>query len=120
MIKTCYSSSQLAARSWQLAASLFSLLSPSRMNIYQPYTIFPLGDSALTIDFGNIISEELNKKVLDFHSQLKNRKFSFIKDIIPAYSSLTVVYDVTMLTADDDSTVFEKIAMMIENLPVED
>jgi len=91
------------------------------MNIYQPYTIFPLGDSALTIDFGNIISEELNKKVLEFHLQLKNRKLPFIKDIIPAYGSLTVVYDLTMLfpQLEEDKTVFETIAQIIESLPVE-
>jgi len=91
------------------------------MNIYQPYTIFPLGDSALTIDFGNIISEELNKKVLEFHLQLKSRNLPFIKDIIPAYGSLTVIYDVTMLypQLEEDKTVFETIAQIIESLPVE-
>jgi inhibitor of KinA len=88
------------------------------MNVYQPYTIFPLGDSALTIDFGNFISEELNKKVLEFYAQLKNREFPFIKDIIPAYGSLTVVYDGALLYPElkEDETVFETIAVIIENL----
>jgi inhibitor of KinA len=90
------------------------------MNIYQPYTIFPLGDSALTIDFGNIISEALNKKVIEFQLQLQSRNFPFVKDIIPDYASLTVVYDVSMLYPQpDDTTVFETIATVIENLEVD-
>ena len=76
------------------------------------YTIFPLGDSALTIDFGNRIDEELNKKVLQLFNRLQN--FSpFIKDIIPAYSSLTLYYDVLSLQQNEGSA-FEAIKKLIE------
>ena len=35
------------------------------------YHIFPLGDTALTIDYGNIIDEQVNKEVIARASQLK-------------------------------------------------
>ncbi len=90
------------------------------MNIYHPYTIFPLGDGALTIDFGNIISEELNQKVLDFYHHLKNSQHPFITDLIPAYSSLTVLYDVAAIYQhlEGDNSAFETMANIMEGMAV--
>jgi inhibitor of KinA len=56
------------------------------------YTIFPLGDSALTIDFGGL-SLKNNQLVLALFDVLKQENISAVRDVIPAYSSLTVVYD---------------------------
>lgn len=64
------------------------------MNPFHPYSIFPLGDSALTIDFGNMIDEEVNKKVLHLFHHLQTERSSFIIDLVPAYSSLSIYYDV--------------------------
>jgi len=83
------------------------------MNAYQPYSIFPLGDSALTIDFGNIISEDINKKVLQLFHHLKAVANKNIVDLVPAYSSLTVYYDVAFLH-HSDKTAFEAITEILE------
>lgn len=85
------------------------------MNIYHPYTIFPLGDSALTIDFGNVINDEINKKVLQLYYQIKEAHIPYISDVIPAYSSLTVCYEVYSIYANDHSS-FETMAELIENI----
>jgi inhibitor of KinA len=60
------------------------------------YTIYPLGDSALIVDFGNIINEDVNKRVLHLFTLLQNA-LPFAIDIIPAYSSLTIYYDACAL-----------------------
>jgi inhibitor of KinA len=57
------------------------------------YTIFPLGDAAATIDLGNTISEYLNDKVIAMQQWLLANPFEGLKDIIVAYSSLTIIYD---------------------------
>lgn len=57
------------------------------------YTIYPLGDSALIVDFGNVIEEELNRKVLSVSNAIKKAAIIGIKDIVPAYSSVTVHFD---------------------------
>jgi len=58
------------------------------------YTIFSLGDAAATIDFGNVIDESINRHVLSlFHSFNENR-IPGITELVPAYSSLTVYYDI--------------------------
>lgn len=58
------------------------------------YRILPLGDSALTLDFGNTINETINKEVLALFHSLKQQSFPGIIEIIPAYSSLSIFYDV--------------------------
>jgi inhibitor of KinA len=85
------------------------------MNPYQPYSIFPLGDSALTIDFGNIIGEDINKKVLRLFQHLKAIQDASIIDLVPAYSSLTVYYDVASFH-HPEKTAFESMADILEIL----
>src|SRR5689334_23760684 len=57
------------------------------------YRIFPLGDAAITVDFGNIIDEEVNLNVLARYQQLTNDPVEGVTEIVPAYSSLTLHYD---------------------------
>ena len=56
--------------------------------------IFPLGDHAITVSLGNSIDEEINRRVFSIFCYLKKQSFAFILDVIPAYASLSVVYDV--------------------------
>jgi len=58
------------------------------------YSISPLGDSALIIDFGNVIDEQINKLVHSVFFQLQNEPIPGMIEAIPAYSSLTIFYDV--------------------------
>lgn len=63
------------------------------MNAAAAYEIFPLGDRALTVSFGNRISEALNEAVLSRVVQLRALAIDGIKEVVPAYSSFTVFYD---------------------------
>jgi inhibitor of KinA len=64
------------------------------LNLSSSYTIFPLGDSAITIDFGNTIDESVNRKVMSLFCQLKKHAFTGMIEAVPAYSSLTIHYNV--------------------------
>ncbi len=55
--------------------------------------IFPLGDSALTVSFGNEISIELNENVQKLDAALKKNPFNGLIELVPAYSSLSIFYD---------------------------
>ncbi len=61
------------------------------------YKIFPLGDHALTVEFGNEISAALNDHVLRLARFLEKNNFSGFVEIVPAYASLTVFYDVSTI-----------------------
>jgi inhibitor of KinA len=81
------------------------------------YRIFPLGDQALTLDFGNTINETLNRDVLSLFRQIQKNPFPGIIEAVPAYSSLTVFYDLSKLHAmlPTGTIVFEWMKSRLEN-----
>ncbi len=85
--------------------------------IVTPYHIFPLGDSALTIDYGNIIDEPVNKEVIARARQLKETLNDVI-EVVPAYSSLTIYFDLVKLKkqAPNDKLVYEYLKERVEQL----
>lgn len=82
------------------------------------YRIFPLGDNALTIEFGKIISEEFNQKVLDLDNYLQTHPFNGLTEIIPAYSSLTIFYDIFTVknSFSDFPNTFSAIESLVKNI----
>lgn len=63
------------------------------------YSLFPLGDSAITLDLGPFIDEHHNIRVLAIQRWLETHRFPGLLDIIVAYSSVTVFYDPAVLRA---------------------
>ncbi|MBK7561275.1 MAG: 5-oxoprolinase subunit PxpB [Chitinophagaceae bacterium] len=62
-----------------------------------PYRLFPLGDAAITVDFGNCIDEIINNEVIARFRQLQLQPIPGMIEAVPAYSSLTIYYDVWAL-----------------------
>jgi inhibitor of KinA len=81
-----------------------------------PYRIFPLGDNAITVDFGNVIDLQINKKVISLFHQLKLQPVTGMIEAVPAYNSLTIYYDVIELRKSTTSgnSAFEKIKNEVE------
>jgi len=77
-----------------------------------PYTIYPLGDAAATISLGNIIDEHLNDKIIAMQQWMLLQSFHGQRDIIVAYSSLTVLYDPVLIKQQYQpaSSIFEWVA----------
>jgi len=63
------------------------------------YTLFPLGDSAVTLDLGSVIDEHHNIRVQAIHNWLWRHRFPGILDVIVAYSSVSVFYDPAVVRA---------------------
>ncbi|HEY6975913.1 MAG TPA: 5-oxoprolinase subunit PxpB [Chitinophagaceae bacterium] len=68
-----------------------------------PVRILPLGDHAITVAFGDTIDEDINQQAISFFDCLKQRKITGVKDIIPAYTSVTVVYDIMAIHNHDNT-----------------
>lgn len=51
------------------------------------------GDSAVTVEFGNEISEHINAQIRAFSIALTESKFPGIVELVPTYRSLMVHYD---------------------------
>ncbi len=59
--------------------------------------ILPLGDNALTVSFGNEISLELNNSALKLAQFFERNQFSGLIEVVPAYASLSIFYDVLIV-----------------------
>ena len=81
-----------------------------------PYRIFPLGDSAVTVEYGNCIDETINKEVIARFNQLQQDPLPGMIEIVPAYSSFTVFYDLKNLKnkIQSDKTVFDWMHQQLE------
>ena len=63
------------------------------MSATHTYQIYSVSDQAVTLDFGGPISVATNDRVYMLMASLLKNKLEGVTDIIPAYSSITVVYD---------------------------
>lgn len=69
----------------------------------------------LTISFGNAIDPEINKKVFQLYFQLLKVGHASWLDIIPAYSTLSIVYDVFTIRQKHASA-FEWMKQQLEQV----
>lgn len=86
------------------------------MSHFPIYKIFALGDAALTIDFGNTISDVLNDNVISIFNNLKQYPLEGMTEAVPAYSSITIYYDVMDLRKKipEEQTVFDWMKNEVE------
>lgn len=61
--------------------------------------IYELGDSALTIEFGNEISADAHQEVMRRFYQFQSFPLPGTLDLIPAYTSLTIVFDLGVVAS---------------------
>ncbi|TAL48501.1 MAG: carboxyltransferase domain-containing protein, partial [Chitinophagaceae bacterium] len=81
------------------------------------YQIFPLGDSAITLDLGNVINEAVNRKVTALFHHLQKKPFDGMIEAIPAYSSLSIYFDVISLKKKvKEKTVYEWLKQELEKI----
>jgi inhibitor of KinA len=79
--------------------------------------IFPLGDSALTVDFGNLIDQTVSREVIGLFSRMKEEAIPHVTDLVPAYSSLTIHYDVFSIREENPGeTAFDYMTRQVEKV----
>lgn len=78
--------------------------------------IFPLGENALTVDFGNVISEEINNRVLQIAHFFEENPFAGLEEVCPAYSSVTLFYDIVTVRKNFPTfeTAFDAVKSFVE------
>ena len=80
------------------------------MSHLSTYNIYALSERAAVIDLGNSISETANNKVLAMYEWLQRHPFEGLKDLVAAYSSLTILYDPYLVQRQSrGSTAFELV-----------
>lgn len=82
----------------------------------RPTRIFPLGENALTIEFGNELSEPLNAAAMNLADYFDANRFPGYIEAVPAIASLTVFYKLHEVRANlsENSTAFEFVKKLVE------
>ncbi len=77
----------------------------------KPVRIFPLGDNAVTVEFGNEMSEPLNSAAISLADHINNNPFPGFVEAVPAVASTTIFYRPFEVrdTADEFSTAFDRV-----------
>ena len=57
------------------------------------FALLPLGDAALTVEFGHEISADVNERALGFAKAVHTQHWEGLLDIVPAYASVTIHVD---------------------------
>ena len=63
------------------------------------YSFLQNGDSAVTVQFKNEISEEVNRQVTGLYSRIEAKHINGIVELVPTFASLTVFYDCTIINS---------------------
>jgi inhibitor of KinA len=57
------------------------------------FAMQPLGDAAVTVAFGSVISPQMNDRVLAFAEAVRVKHWEGVLDIVPAFASVTIHVD---------------------------
>ncbi|MGE3465741.1 MAG: 5-oxoprolinase subunit PxpB [Pyrinomonadaceae bacterium] len=81
-----------------------------------PFSIFPLGDSALTVEFGDKISVDLNKNAIALADHVSDNGFCGFVEAVPAYASTSIFYDLVAVRKafPEFATAFEAVSNIVE------
>ena len=63
------------------------------------YQLFELGDTAVTIEFGTELSTDIHQEVMKRFYQFQSFPLPGTLDLIPAYASLTIVFDLGLVAS---------------------
>ncbi len=77
--------------------------------------IYPIGDTALTVEFGNAISLDLNQKAIAFADYFLDHPFPGFIEAIPAYASATIIYDPVVVRRAMQGNAFSSVTSIAKD-----
>ena len=70
-------------------------------------TISPVGDCAISIDFGQVIDPKINRHIRQIIEQIKDLELDGIIELVPTYCALLVQYDAMVYSYSDICRILE-------------
>ncbi len=84
--------------------------------MYEKAKYLICGDSALNMEFGNIISEETNKKIRAVAILIETMKISGINELVPTYRSLMIHYNPLMIDYGNLVSILREVEGSLDNI----
>jgi len=87
---------------------------------YASALYLPFGDNALLIEFGDVISLEVNRKVIALNETLKKAKIQGIEELVPTYRSLLVRYNALKISYEQLVFRIKDIEQTLKDIKIEE
>lgn len=84
------------------------------MNLSDSIKYYPLGDHAVVLCFGDVISKEINNRIRNVAACMDNMNTLGIIEYVPAYTTITIYYDPLIIGYE---AVLIVIQHLLENIP---
>ena len=85
-----------------------------------PVRLFPLGDAAVVLEFGAAIGPATHAAIAAFSAHLAARPFAGLRELVPAFATLTVYYDPWLASeAGRHPEPYERVAAQLQKLLAE-
>ena len=78
--------------------------------------LFPLGDAAVVLEFGTRISPDTHRAIQAFSAYLSRHPFVGLRELVPAFTTLTVYYDPWLLSENGRQQPYEKVASVLQKM----
>lgn len=84
--------------------------------MYAQFRYLPAGDSALVVEFGNEIDQAINQAIRGLVLTLQQRNIPGIREYVPTYRSLMILYDPAIIWFDDLVEQVKKVESQLETV----
>ncbi|WP_317173399.1 5-oxoprolinase subunit PxpB [Hymenobacter armeniacus] len=78
--------------------------------------LFPLGDAAVVLEFGHGISPAIHRAIQAVSRYLTEYPFPGLRELVPAFTTLTVYYDPWVLSENGRHQPYERVAEILHQL----
>ncbi|WP_299704111.1 5-oxoprolinase subunit PxpB [uncultured Pontibacter sp.] len=80
------------------------------------FQLYPLGDAAVTVQFGDSIDEDTHAKVRTFSAYLERHPFPGLVEQVPAFSTVTIYYDPWVLSEQGLYNPYTRVTEQLQNM----
>ncbi|WP_210516929.1 5-oxoprolinase subunit PxpB [Hymenobacter terricola] len=81
-----------------------------------PVRLFPLGDAAVALEFGTGIGAATHRAIAAFSAYLARHPFVGLREVVPAFTTLTVYYDPWLLSENGQHPPYERVAALLQKM----
>ena len=85
------------------------VLSGFRKEVPMKPTISPVGDCAISIDFGQVIDPKINRHIRQTIERIQELKLDGITELVPTYCALLIQYDAMLYSYSDICNLMEPL-----------
>ncbi|GAA4498175.1 5-oxoprolinase subunit B [Hymenobacter ginsengisoli] len=78
--------------------------------------LYPLGDAAVVLELGQAIAPATHQLIQAFRKVLAQRPLPGLREVVPAFTTLTVYYDPWVLSQASEALPYEQVASYLQRL----